>query len=213
MAGTEKGDSWESYVPERLREDLRKLPQGLVDHCERIGEVSRAIARRHGYDPEKARATALVHDIARAMSDAELRQLARQCGLRPNAVERDLPILLHGPVGAELLRRSYCLTDKEMLQAVACHTTGRPKMGLLDSILFLADKLDPDKVALRPELAEVRDLAEGDIEAASLRFFDLQLSALILGKQPIHPAMVAARNELLERHTTKDVKRGIMPLA
>ncbi|MDO8671054.1 MAG: bis(5'-nucleosyl)-tetraphosphatase (symmetrical) YqeK [Dehalococcoidia bacterium] len=186
-------------MPEKLRKDLRKLPKGLREHCGRVSLISHDLAERHGYCPEKAEAAALLHDIARAMSDEELRILAKKLGFRPDSLEEDWPILIHGPVGAALLRQDYGMVDKEILDAVDCHTTGKPGMGLLDQIIFLADKLDPEKVALFPELIGVRHLAERDLAAATLLYIDRQLSRLNDRDQPVHPRMVAARIDMLAR--------------
>ena len=199
MARVSKVDSWERYVPEKLRADLTKLPEGLLAHCTRTSEVAQRLAERFGYDPAKAKAAAMIHDTARAMSDRELLELAKQFELRTIDVEEDLPILLHGPVGAEILRLNYGLTDREMLDAIACHTTGKRGMGMLDKILFLADKIDPEKVYTRPELQAVEELSEKDLDRALLKFLDLQLASLIARGLPIHPAMVEARNGILMR--------------
>ena len=51
------------------------------------------------------------------------------------------------------------------MSAIACHTTGKPDMGLLDKILYVADYIEirRDKAANLPEM---RRLAFADLDEA-----------------------------------------------
>jgi HD superfamily phosphohydrolase YqeK len=75
-------------------------------------------------------------------------------------------------------------------------------MSVFEKALFVADKIEHDKVARKPGLAEVRELAEHDLEAATLRFLDLHLIEAVERCWQVHPRTVEARNELLARHHT-----------
>ena len=59
----------------------------------------------------------------------------------------------------------YGITDPEILQAIACHTTGKPAMGLLDKILYVADYIEPRRNRA-PLLTEMRRLAFTDLDEA-----------------------------------------------
>ncbi|MFR4579189.1 MAG: bis(5'-nucleosyl)-tetraphosphatase (symmetrical) YqeK [Clostridium fessum] len=63
-------------------------------------------------------------------------------------------------------RTQVCgITDPEVLSAIACHTTGKPAMSLLDKILYVADYIEPrrDKA---PNLPKLRRLAFEDLDEA-----------------------------------------------
>jgi predicted HD superfamily hydrolase involved in NAD metabolism len=183
--------------PESLKAHIDGLPGGLRRHIEAVAGEARRLARLHGVDEERAVLAARTHDIARAMIPEELLRLARELGLNPNEVEETAPILLHGPVAARLLASRYGVEDEEVLASARWHSTGRAGMSALEKVLFLADKVEPGKAAARPDLEEVRRLAETDLEGAVLRYLDLQLLEAVRQGWPLHPDAVAARNELI----------------
>jgi predicted HD superfamily hydrolase involved in NAD metabolism len=182
---------------ESLRAQIEALPGGLRRHIEAVVAEARRLSRLHGVDEERAVMAAWTHDIARAMDLEELLRLARELGLNPSEVEEAAPILLHGPVAARLLASRYGVEDEEVLASARWHSTGRAGMSALEKVLFLADKVEPGKVAGRPDMEEVRRLAETDLDGAVLRYLDLQLLEAVRQGWPLHPDAVAARNELL----------------
>jgi len=179
------------------RERMNHLPPELLSHCERVREVCLALARRWGASTEKAEFVALTHDVARALGLGELLSLARSYKLLRDEVELRHPVLLHGPVGAEILRHQWEIDDEEVLGAVACHTTGRAEMTLLEKILFLADKVEPEKSLGRPGLAKIEEMANDNLDRAVLELLDRLLLFHVENKHLIHPSSLAARNSLL----------------
>jgi predicted HD superfamily hydrolase involved in NAD metabolism len=184
---------------QRLHDAVSRLPDGLHEHVLRVEEEAARLAKLHGLDGERVRIAVLGHDLARAEPDQRLLELAAQYGVEANTIEQASPVLVHGPVGARMLARDYGYDDAEVLGAVASHTTARPGMTKLEKALFIADKIEHDKIARKPGLAEVRRLADTDLDAAMLRFLDLHLIEAVERGWQLHPSSVAARNELLGR--------------
>jgi len=182
---------------ESLRVHIDRLPDGLRRHIKAVAAEARRLARLHSVDEDRAMMAALTHDIARAVDPEDLPRLARELGLNPNEVEEASPILLHGPVAARWLASRYGVEDEKVLAVARWHSTGRAGMSALEKVLFLADKVEPEKAAGRPDLEEVRRLAETDLDGAVLRYLDLQLLEAVRQGWPLHPDAVAARNELL----------------
>ena len=140
---------------EAVARRVRSLPQGLQRHIQRVQEVAAELASVHDADGERVRLGAMAHDVARAMSGDELLAHARDMGIQVHPVEAAVPVLLHGPVGAELLRRRDGLEDREVYEAVYWHSTAHKDLGVLGKIVFLADKLDPHKKARYPFIGDV----------------------------------------------------------
>jgi predicted HD superfamily hydrolase involved in NAD metabolism len=183
---------------EAVREAVARLPRGLADHIERAAaEADRLAAGFKELDREQVELAAWGHDIARALSPRELLARARRFDLQVSAVEEAAPILLHGPVGAEILRREHGIDDPEVLAAARFHSTGRAGMSLLEKVIFVADKIEPGKVRARPALTRVRDLADRDLDAAILEYLEQMLATAREEGWPLHPHAVTARNELL----------------
>ncbi len=182
---------------EKLIEELRHLPKAVQAHVEQVRLVSLDVAQRHSLDVERAELAALAHDICRVTPAGDLLNMARGFGMPVNPIDEALPVFLHGPVGAEVLRRDYGVDDPEVLDPIRCHTMGREGMTPLDKLLFLADKLDPGKVKRYPFIEEVRRLAREDLDSAFLCFVDHQVRAFLDHGDLVHPGMMAARNEAL----------------
>lgn len=184
-------------APQSLQAHIEGLPKGLRRHIAAVTEETRRLARLHGVDEERAERAAWTHDIARATRPEDLLRQARELGLSPNQVEEAAPVLLHGPLAARLLASRYGVEDEEVLAVARWHSTGRAGMSALEKVVFLADKVEPGKLASEPALEEVRRLAETDLDAAVLRYLDLQLLAVVRHGWLLHPDIAAARNDLL----------------
>lgn len=183
---------------EALKAAIGRLPRGLAEHVERVvAEADRLAAGLKELDREQVELAAWGHDIARALSRRELLARARGFGLEVSPVEEEAPILLHGPVGAEILRQEHGIDDPEVLAAARVHSTGRAGMSLLEKVIFVADKIEPGKVQAKPALARVRELADRDLDAAILEYLDQMLMVASEENWPLHPQAIAARNERL----------------
>lgn len=190
----------------RIQRRVDNLPPKLQAHIARAQDVARELAPYHQVSPEQAALGILAHDVARAMSGAELLHCAAQFALPVGIVDRRIPVLLHGPVGAEILRREEGLTaagedgDKgwgELYQAVYWHTTAHPGLDDMGKVVFLADKLDPNKGKKYPYQPRIMELARENLDAAILEFLTRQIIDLTGRGLLVHPMMVQARNALL----------------
>ena len=174
-----------------------RLPAGLQAHIHRVVEIARELAVCHGINQEQAALAGLAHDVARAMTDGELLRRAAGMGLPIGVVDRRVPILLHGPVGAEILQQEAGLTDISIYKAVYWHTTANPDLDELGKVVFIADKLDPAKIDSYPYLPQIRQMAFQDLDRAILHFLTRQAMDRLNRGELVHPVMVETRNALL----------------
>ena len=142
----------------------RSSPERFA-HLERCAETAEILCVRNGLDPKKGAEAALLHDVARELSDEEILRLA---GSRYELVpeERKNPVLLHGKAAAAMIARDLGIEDEEILEAAACHTTGCPGMGPIARVVFLADYIEPGRKHLDEAFRERvlhSDPAEGMI--------------------------------------------------
>ena len=81
----------------------------------------------------------LLHDCAKYMSSGDYAKY----NFTP---EPDMPSsVVHSFLGAEVARRDFGVTDQNILDAIAYHTTGRPNMTRLDKIVYVADKTEDSR--------------------------------------------------------------------
>lgn len=191
-------------IEERIRRRVEALPSGLQAHIARVQDVARELAPCHGIDSERAALGVLAHDVARAMPGAELLERAARFRLPVDAVDQRVPMLLHGPVGAEILRVEDGLAahdgERDIYHAVYWHTTYHPDLvDDLGRVVFLADKLDPNKRKRIPYQPEIMELATESLEAAIQEFLGRQIGELKQRDRAVHPIMLKAWESLRSR--------------
>ena len=120
-----------------------------------LGVVESAIelAGQYGADVKKAELAAIFHDYAKFRPKEEMEQIIISEKMAPDLLAYNTE-LWHAPVGAYLVEKEAGITDQEILDAIAYHTSGRVGMSLLDKIIYLADYIEPGRSF--PGVAEVR---------------------------------------------------------
>lgn len=161
--------------------------------CEK---AARMLAERFGGDMEKAGFAALLHDITKRLSKEEQLYLCDKYGIIPCDIEKIEWKMLHGKTAAAIAEAEYG-ADTDIVEAIACHTTGRADMTLLDKIIYLADYIEETRNFDGVEPA--RRLAETSIDEALLYCFDHSLYDLLTRGKLIHPDTMAARNSLIRQ--------------
>ena len=176
---------------------LSALPTGLQAHIERVRGVGRELSDRLGADAGRVDLALAAHDLFRAADDADLLAEAARRGWEADPIEQAEPLLLHGPVAGLWLLQEAGVDDPEVIDAVTWHTTYAPGLGLLAATVFLADKVDPQKVEDRPWLADVKERAlDGAPEAAVELYLSRLLIELVDSGGPAHPRALEALNSL-----------------
>ena len=155
-----------------VRDELRKRPDGLVRHVERVLAEAVPLARTWDVDPVRVELAVWGHDLFRSESPDDQIRLAREVGVVIDEDAAASPVLLHGPIAAAVLRERFGVTDDEALAAVRDHTAGLAEMSLVAKILLVADKVEPSKRRRVPALGSIRELARRDLDTAILCWGD-----------------------------------------
>lgn len=156
---------------------MKKIKKYLKKHLTKdryhhtLGVAYTAVAMAMRYNPDiknsdfikKAEIAGLLHDCAKCMDNDKKLKICDRNNIPYTEFEASHPYLLHGKVGAYIARTKFDISDEDILQAIAWHTTGRPEMSLLEKIVFIADYIEPARRPI-PELDEIRQLAFIDID-------------------------------------------------
>ena len=193
----------ESEIKEILR---RELPRPRYLHSLGVQKAAVSLAGVYGADPEKASLAALIHDCAKNMDGRHLLKRAVEFDILVDIVEKPLPDLLHGPVGAALAQRKFGVEDEEVLRAVRFHTTGVAGMSTLDKIIYLADYLEPGRDF--PGVDRLRALAAVDLDEALLVAMEGTIRYVMGIRGMIHSRTIEARNWLLVEIAARSAERG-----
>ncbi|MEE0772255.1 MAG: bis(5'-nucleosyl)-tetraphosphatase (symmetrical) YqeK [Anaerovoracaceae bacterium] len=142
----------------------KNLNEKRLRHTYSVAKEAVKLAERYGADAERAELAALFHDMFRSTPVQVLNMYIRQLGLPESNM--DNPNLSHGKIAAAVMKKDYGIEDKELLNAVSYHTTGRAGMTLLEKIIFLADAIEPGRKY--PDVEKIRETAYVDIDRACI---------------------------------------------
>lgn len=166
------------------RKLIAELDKERYEHTLGVMYTAASMAMCHGADVEQALLAGLLHDCAKCIPGENKIKMCEKYHLNVSEVERENPSLLHAKLGAFLAAKKYHIEDKEIINAIASHTTGHPHMTLLEKIIYIADYIEPG----RPELAnmdEVRHLAFRNIDECLYRILEDSLEYLNRLSKPI----------------------------
>lgn len=181
------------YLPPDVRAAFDRLKASVsrhrFEHTLGVMRAAAVLAERYGADAEKARLAALLHDCGklkerRAETYAEL-------GVVPDAYEREMPKIFHASAGRTIAEKVYGVTDAGVLDAIAAHTIGRPRMTALDKVVFVADATERGRGY--PGCDAIRAAAERDLDEAVLAEMDMTETYCAADGQSFHPVTAAER--------------------
>lgn len=162
----------------KLRRAIRKAQDAKrYEHTLGVEYTAAALAMRYGANVKDALLAGLLHDCAKCLTDKKLLEICEKNDLTVTETERELPFLLHGKAGAVLAEKKYGVKNRDVLDAIINHTTGREGMSLLEKIVFVADYIEPGR-SHAPNLDELRRLAFQDLDSALIRVLEGTLTHL-----------------------------------
>ena len=170
------------------------LSEKRYTHTVNVKKMAVKLAKRNGVEKEQAALAAYLHDLAKEKPREELLQIMRDNAIMAeDAALRPAPVW-HGVCAAILAKTRWGVEDQAVLDAVACHTTGRPGMTTLDKVLFLADMTSAERDW--PGVEKLRKLALEDLDAAMLAGLAQTISFVEQSGKPVDPMSAAAYADL-----------------
>lgn len=101
--------------------------------------VKRGLELCNDDERDKTFVACLLHDCAKYIPKSQYERYGF-------VQTQDMPdSVVHSFLGAEVARRDFGVTDREILDAIAYHTTGRPAMSRLEKIVYVADKTEDSR--------------------------------------------------------------------
>ena len=140
-----------------------RLDPMRYEHSLSVSFTCMNLAMRYGYDIDKAELAGLLHDCGKRFPDSVILKKCLKHGIPVTEGERRALAVLHAKYGAWLARHKYQIEDSEILNAIACHTTGKPEMTVLDKILYIADYIEPRRYKA-DNLPQIRRMAYEDLD-------------------------------------------------
>jgi len=163
--------------------DWAVMSPARIRHAGRVGQLLSDWADALGHDARtriRWRATGLLHDALKEERMEALRPLV-------DAAEGWPDPLLHGPACANRLRAAG-VDDEPLLRAIAFHTTGHRDLGALGQALYMADFLEPGRLASAGERAGLRHRMPHEWHAVLLDVATAKIGILIDAQIPVSAA-------------------------
>ncbi len=172
--------------------DIRKIRQSMekkldakrYEHTLGVAYTAAALAMRHGADVNNALLAGMLHDCAKCLSNEKRISICEKYNIAISEAEQKNPYLLHAKVGSFLAMKKYGVSDKDVINAILNHTTGRPGMSVLEKIVWLADYIEPNRKQA-PNLAQIRNAAFENLDKALLMALEDTLDYLHAGNMEI----------------------------
>lgn len=168
------------------------------------------LAERYDADPVRAELAAILHDVAKYWPVQRQAAVIAENGMNAELLNYDAP-MWHSEVGAYVAEHEYGINDREVIDAIRYHTSGREGMTLLDKVVCLADYIEPGRDFPGVEL--IREKARLSLEEGLIAGFDSTLRVLIERGQTIFPTTVLARNDLVRQLAERERARQTKPTA
>ena len=160
----DSGVNWKSLPMEQLEPIVvRLLNPNRVRHVLGCRDTAVELARRWGADETDAARAGMLHDITKALDGPLQLTVCQEYGKILDAFSRKYPKTLHALTGSLVAERIFG-ENPRVVEAIRNHTTGRAEMGLLETIIYVADYMEPNRDF--PGVEELRELAFTDIYGA-----------------------------------------------
>lgn len=155
---------WKNLPMEQLEQVVVSLLNpNRVAHVLGCRDTAVELARRWGADETDAGRAGLLHDITKALDGPLQLTLCASYGRILNDFSRKYPKTLHALTGSLVAERIFGENDA-VVSAIRYHTTGKADMNLLETIIYVADYMEPNRDF--PGVERLRALAFSDIGAA-----------------------------------------------
>ena len=140
------GERMANYIKEKglyrvpfAKDGLALLKPERKEHTFRVAELAVKRAPSLGIDERVAITASLFHDCAKYLDE-------NHEYLKDFEVDQCVPApVIHQFTGAYIAEKFFGVQDRDVLNAIRYHTSGRAGMSVLERLIFLADMLEPDR--------------------------------------------------------------------
>lgn len=151
------------------------LKPNRVAHVLGCRQACVELAKRWGADETDAARAGLLHDVTKALDGPLQLTLCRSYGVDLDDFSRRYPKTLHALTGSLVAERIFG-ENEAVVSAICSHTTGKADMNLLETILYVADYMEPNRDFAGVE--ELRYLTTVDMNKALQRGLEMTLEHL-----------------------------------
>ena len=186
--------NWKNLPMEQLEQVvIGLLKPSRVAHVLGCRDTAVELARRWGADEVDAARAGILHDITKAL-DGPLQLTLCSCyGKILSDFSQKYPKTLHALTGS-LVAQWIFGENPAVVDAIAWHTTGKADMNLLETIVYVADYMEPNRNF--PGVERLRQAAVQDIQGALEMGLEMTMEHLHRQGNEVSPESQQALNWL-----------------
>ena len=126
-------------------------------------------------------------DCAKNKSTDEMLRLALLHNIPVDEWTKEHTDILHGPVAAAMLEEEWGINDNEIADAIRTHTVPEEDMSDLAKIIYLADKIEPNRKPWQG-IEKIRALAYRNLDQAIEAMLQNTMGFLAKRSDEVHPS-------------------------
>lgn len=180
----------------------KRMKSARFRHSKNVAKEAVRLAKKYGADPQKAELAGILHDATKETPEDEQMELIARAGIVLSPLERSSQKLWHAISGSAFVMVELGITDKEIIDSIRYHTTGRAGMTLLDKVIFIADftsaERDYEGVDKMRKVAD-KNLDEACLEGMSFTIADLAERKLTIATDTFEGYNEFASGKLLNK--------------
>lgn len=165
-------------------------------HTLRVADTAKKMAAYHKVDAQLAETAALLHDVAKEFSPAQLLQNIRTSDIIEPAIFQRAKPIWHAFAGGNYCRQVLGVENEDVLNAITYHTTGRPQMSALEKVVFLSDLTEEKRDFAGVQ--EIRQASFCNLDEAMFLALSQTIVFLTQKKAVVYPQTVCAYNYYLQ---------------
>ena len=187
-----------------IMSDLKNtLSENRYIHSLSVAKKAKELAEIYNEDVDEAYLAGLLHDNAKELSDEEMLKEAKRFNLNVDEIEKRVPALLHGRVGAAIAKEKYNINER-IYNAIAFHTLTDKNMDTLAKIIYVADKIEDNRESTTYNIDKEREIAKTNLDDAMLLITEAHIESQLKRQRLVHPRSMETRNHILMNRTKED---------
>ena len=138
-----------NIIIEEIEKELKKkVKNSRYKHVKAVQSFSKELIESYKINDKKIieniNIASLGHDLFRDNNEEYFLKKSKEFGIIPNSIEKKTPILLHGKIAAEYIRKKYKI-NSSVYKAIYFHTSGNISFDIIGKILIISDTLERNR--------------------------------------------------------------------
>lgn len=186
-----------NYIDSDVLKKIKKLSPAKFNHTINVYKTALTLAKKHKVNIKKAAIASIFHDCAKELSGNKLKKLLPGYNNYLDDFEKKNHKLWHAPLSAAIAKKIFHIKDKDILNAIRFHTTGRMNMSKLEMVIYLADLVEPTRRYKKTKY--LRNLAMNSLEKAMKEALKTKILYVLSKNASVHPNSFSAYNQLISQ--------------